>query len=151
MSEHQEGALGVYRVLDLTDQKGAFCTKMLADLGADVIKIERPEGDATPQHPPFAGDVPHIERSLYFLFRYANRRGVTLNLETADGKRIFEKLVKKADVLVETFPPGYMASLGLDYPALKKINPGLVMAASPSSARQGPTRTGRARTSSTTP
>ena len=87
MSEHQEGALSVYRVLDLTDQKGAFCTKMLADLGADVIKIERPEGDATRSIPPFAGDVPHIERSLYFLFRYANRRGVTLNLEVPMARR----------------------------------------------------------------
>ncbi|HWR69966.1 MAG TPA: CoA transferase [Dehalococcoidia bacterium] len=138
MSEHQEGALSVYRVLDLTDQKGAFCTKILADLGADVIKIERPEGDATRSIPPFAGDVPHIERSLYFLFRYANRRGVTLNLETADGKKIFERLVKKADVLVETFSPGYMAGLGLDYVALKKINPGLVMASITEFGQTGP-------------
>ncbi len=140
MAEHQEGALSGYRILDLTDQKGAFCTKVLADLGADVIKIERPGGDATRSIPPFAGDVPHQERSLYFLFRYANRRGVTLNLETTDGKKMFQKLVEKADVLVETFAPGYMAGLGLDYPALRRINPGLVMASITRFGQTGPYR-----------
>lgn len=138
MSEHQEGALSAYRVLDLTDQKGAFCTKVLADLGADVIKVERPEGDPTRRIPPFAGNVPHLEKSLYFLFRYANRRGITLNLEVPDGKKIFEKLVKKADVLVETYPPGYMASLGLDYQSLKKVNPALIMTSITEFGQTGP-------------
>jgi CoA:oxalate CoA-transferase len=138
VSERQEGALSAYRVLDLTDQKGAFCTKMLADLGADVIKIEVPEGDPTRRIPPFAGDVPHIEKSLYFLFRYANRRGITLNLETTEGKKVFEKLVKKADVLVETFSPGYMDHLGLGYESLKKLNPGLVMASITEYGQTGP-------------
>lgn len=138
MTEQQEGALSVYRILDLADNKGAYCTKLLADLGADVIKIERPEGDTTRSIPPFVDDVPHIEKSLYFLYRNANKRGITLNLETPDGKAIFKKLVEAADALVETYPPGYMASLGLDYPALKEINPALVMASITEFGQTGP-------------
>jgi len=124
--------------LDLADNKGAYCTKLLADLGADVIKIERPEGDPTRRIPPFVDDIPHIEKSLYFLYRNANKRGITLNLETSDGKAIFNKLVETADALVETYPPGYMASLGLDYPALKEINPGLILASITEFGQTGP-------------
>jgi crotonobetainyl-CoA:carnitine CoA-transferase CaiB-like acyl-CoA transferase len=138
VAEQQEGALSGYRVLDLVDKKGAYCTKMLADLGADVIKIESPEGDPTRKVPPFAGDVPHLEKSLYFLYRHANKRGVTLDLEIPDGRAIFKKLVKTADVLVETYPPGYMSSLGLGYEALKEINPGLIMASVTEFGQTGP-------------
>jgi len=112
----------------LADSKGAYCTKLLADLGADVIKIEPPQGDSTRSIPPFVDDIPHLEKSLYFLYRHSNKRGITLDLETPEGKDIFQKLVKTADVLVETYPPGYMASLNLDYPVLKEINGGLIMA-----------------------
>jgi CoA:oxalate CoA-transferase len=136
----QEGALSGYRILDLADAKGIYCTKLLADLGADVIKIEKPEGDSMRRNPPFVGDVPHLENSLYFLYRNANKRGITLNLETSDGKAIFKKLVKTADVVVETFPPGYMASLGLDYPALRKISPSLIMASVTEFGQTGPYR-----------
>lgn len=138
MAEQQEGALSGYRVLDLADKKGAYCTKMLADLGADVIKIEIPEGDPTRKIPPFAGDIPHVEKSLYFLYRHANKRGVTLDLEIPDGRAIFKKLVKTADVLVETYPPGYMSSLGLGYEVLKEINPGLTMASITEFGQTGP-------------
>jgi len=140
VSEQQEGALSGYRVLDLADCKGAYCTKLLADLGAEVIKIEKPHGDASRDIPPFAGDVPHIEKSLYFLYRHANKYGITLDWETSDGKGIFKKLVEKADVLVETNPPGYLERLGLEYPVLKEINPGLIMASITEFGRGGPYR-----------
>ncbi len=111
MVDKQEGALSVYRVLDLADSKDAYCTKLLADLCADVIKIEPPQGDPTRSIPPFVDDVPHPEKSLYFLYRHAGKRGITLDLETSEGKAIFEKLAETADFLVETSPPSYMASL----------------------------------------
>jgi crotonobetainyl-CoA:carnitine CoA-transferase CaiB-like acyl-CoA transferase len=138
MKEQQQGALSVYRILDLTDHKGSYCTKLLADLGADVIKVEGTEGDPTRRFPPFVDDEPHVEKSLYFHYRNANKRGITLNLETSDGKTIFKKLVKTADVLVESYPPGYMKKLALGYPLLKEINPGLVMASITEFGQTGP-------------
>lgn len=138
MTKEREGALSGYRVLDLADSKGAYCTKLLADLGADVIKIERPEGDPGRGIPPFVDDVPHPEKSLYFLHRNANKRGITLKLETAVGKAIFHKLVKTADVLVENSPPDYMSRLGLDYSVLSKTNPGLIMASITEFGHSGP-------------
>jgi crotonobetainyl-CoA:carnitine CoA-transferase CaiB-like acyl-CoA transferase len=124
--------------LDLADSKGAYCTKLLADLGADVIKIEPPHGDSARSIPPFVDDIPHLEKSLYFLYRHANKRGITLDLETSEGKAIFKKLVKTADVLVETYPLDYMASLSLDYPVLKEINLGLIMASITEFGQTGP-------------
>jgi len=126
--------------LDLTDFRGAYCTKLLADLGAEVIKIEPPEGDPTRRTPPFAHDEPHVEKSLPFLYRNANKFGITLNLGSSDGKALFNKLLEKADVLVETYPPGYMASLGLGYEALKEINPSLIMASITEFGQSGPHR-----------
>lgn len=138
MTKEREGALSGYRVLDLADSKGAYCTKLLADLGADVIKIERPEGDPGRGIPPFVDDTPHPEKSLYFLHRNTNKRGITLKLETAVGKAIFHKLVKTADVLVENSPPDYMANLGLDYSVLSKINPALIIASITEFGHSGP-------------
>lgn len=141
MAEQQEGALSVYRVLDLADIKGAYCTKLLADQGAEVVKIETPKGGCpTRNMPPFADDEPHVERSLQFLYRNANKYGITLDIETTDGKLLFKKLLKTADVLVETHPPGYMESLGLHYEVLKEINPKLIMASITDSGQVGPYR-----------
>ncbi len=138
MPEKMEGALTGYRVLDLADIKGTYCTKMIADMGAEVIKIENPDGDPTRNIPPFAGDIPHSEKSLYFLYRNANKQGITLNLETSDGRTIFKKLIEGADVLVETYSPGYMKSIGLDYEVLKEINPELIMASITDFGQTGP-------------
>jgi len=140
MERDHEGALTGYRVLDLADCKGAYCTKLLADLGAEVIKVEKPHGDASRDIPPFAGDVPHIERSLYFLYRHANKYSITLDWETPDGRGIFRRLIETADVLVETNPPGHMERLELDYPSLKRVNPLLVMASITEFGRGGPYR-----------
>ena len=109
MKRKQESALSGYRILDLADSRGAYCTKLLADLGADVIKVEEPEGDPGRRTPPFAGDTAHIEKSLYFLHRNANKRGITLNLSTPGDRDALKSLVKTADVLVENSPPRYMA------------------------------------------
>lgn len=140
MGNESEGALTGYRVLDLSDVKGAYCTKLLADLGAEVIKVETPDGDPSRRLPPFAGDIPDPERSLPFLFRNANKLGITLNLDTDSGKGIFRQLVQSADVLVESFAPGFMADRGLGYNSLLEINPGLIMAGITEFGQTGPYR-----------
>lgn len=134
------GPLEGYRVLDLADEKGLPCTKFFADLGADVIKVERPGGDATRARPPFAQDIPHPERSLYFLHYNANKRGVTLDLETPDGQAIFRELARTADVVVETFSPGTMAGWGLGYDTLSALNPRLVLTSISAFGQTGPYR-----------
>jgi len=136
----REGALTGYRVLDLSDVKGAYGTKLLADLGAEVIKVENPQGDPTRGLPPFAQDIPDLERSLPFVFRNANKLGITLNLETKDGQHLLGRLVESTDVLVESFPPGFMADRGLAYDSLGKINPSLIMASVSEFGQSGPYR-----------
>src|SRR5438477_5922911 len=123
------GPLSGLRVLELADQTGQFCGKLLGDLGADVIKIEPPGGEPCRRIGPFLDDIPHPERSLSFWYYNTSKRGITLNLETADGRRIFQRLAGTADIILETFRPGFLASLGLDYEALRKENPGLIMCA----------------------
>src|SRR3990172_2919059 len=120
--------LSPYRVLDLADEKGVMCGALLAQMGADVVKIERPGGDPSRSIGPFYKDVPHPERSLFWFAYNSNKRGITLDIETTDGQEIFRKLVRKADIVVESFPPGYMAKLGLAYEDLARINPGIVVA-----------------------
>ncbi len=82
--------LSCYRVLDLTDDNGHFCAKMLGDLGADVIKIEKPSGNTARKMGPFYNDIPHPEKSLRWLAFNFNKRGITLNIETPDGQQIFK-------------------------------------------------------------
>ena len=134
----KESALQGLRVLDLADEKGAFCTKLLADMGADVIKIEPPGGDSTRNIGPFANDIPHPERSLYFWYHNTSKRGITLDLGSNKGQEIFRKLVCTADVVVETFSPGYLKKLGLGYEALQKFNPRLIMTSITSFGQTGP-------------
>lgn len=118
------------RVLDISEGiAGPYCARWLADFGADVIKMERPgRGDRMRSFGPFPEDTPHSEKSLSFLLLNLNKRGITLNLETETGQHLFKELVKKANVVVEGFKPGYLASLGLDYLSLSAINPRLIMA-----------------------
>jgi benzylsuccinate CoA-transferase BbsE subunit len=117
-----EGMLTPYRALDLTDEKGFLCGKTLGDLGCDVIKIEKPGGDASRRIGPFYQDNYHPEKSLYWFAFNANKRGITLDIETADGKEIFKKLVKKADFVIESFPAGKLDKLGLGYADLGRVN-----------------------------
>jgi crotonobetainyl-CoA:carnitine CoA-transferase CaiB-like acyl-CoA transferase len=103
-----------------------------------VIKIEPPYGDKTRFRGPFFKNEVHPEKSLFFLYFNTSKGSITLNLENGVGQEIFKKLVKKADVMVESFPVGYLAKLGLDYPKLKKVNPKLVMASITPYGQKGP-------------
>ena len=127
-----------YRVLDLSGPEAVFCGKLLADYGADVVRVEPPGGDASRARGPFANDEAGIERSLYFLFYNTNKRSVTLDLESERGQDIFRRLVAHTDVIVESYPVGHMASLGLGYENLKAINPGIVMASVTPFGQTGP-------------
>jgi len=140
MSEQRnsEGLLSGYRALDLTDEKGLLCGKMLGDLGADVIKIEHPGGDPARDIGPFYKDTPDREKSLFWFFTNTSKRGITLNIETADGREIFKRLAKTADFVIESFEPGYMAGLGLGYPDLEKLNPRIIMTSITPFGQTGP-------------
>src|SRR3970282_1422011 len=106
MPDPAPAALDDVRVLSLAGEIGQYCVKLLADLGADVIKVEPPAGDPTRNLPPFYHDEEDGQKSLYWLNLNTNERSVTLNLEDADGRRLFERLVATADVVVESFEPG---------------------------------------------
>ncbi|HZD42373.1 MAG TPA: CoA transferase, partial [Terriglobales bacterium] len=133
-----------YRILDLAGPLGFHCTKLLADMGADVVKIEPPAGDEARRSPPFKGDLPHPEKSLYFLHFNTNKRGITLDIEKPEGRSIFLELARKADVVLETFRPRRMDELGMGYEALQGQNPGLVYAAITPFGQTGPWRDYRA-------
>jgi len=132
--------LSCYRVLDLTNEKGFICGRVLSDLGADVIKIEQPGGDPARSIGPFYRDTPHPEKSLYWFAFNGNKRSITLDIERADGQEILKKLVKTADVLIESFEPGYMDRQGLGYSVLSQINPMMVMTSISSFGQKGPYR-----------
>ena len=129
-----------FRMLDLSDEKGALCGKIFADMGADVIKVESPEGCSTRRIPPFLDDAPQNDRSLYFLAYQAGKRSVTLNLESPAGRALFGNLVANSDFLVESFAPGYMDSIDLSYERLSAINPRLIHASITPFGDKGPGR-----------
>jgi len=135
-------ALSDLKVLDLTHYvAGPYCTKLLADYGADVIKIEKPyQGDGARGIGPFYNDEPDIEKSGLFLHLNTNKKGITLNLKTATGVKLCKELLKSANILVENFAPRVMPALGLDYEVLAAINPGLVMTSISNFGQTGPYR-----------
>ncbi len=126
MGSNEETALGPYRILDLTEYGCLIGTRTLADFGADVIKIEPPGGSPS-RIGPYYKDIPDPQKSLFWFTYCANKRGITLNLETAAGQELFKKLVKTADAVVESFTPGYLSSLGLGYEDLVKVKPDIIM------------------------
>jgi crotonobetainyl-CoA:carnitine CoA-transferase CaiB-like acyl-CoA transferase len=126
------------RVLDLADEKASFCSKLLADMGAYVIKVEKPRGDVSRDIGPFWNDMPHPEKSLFFWYHNTNKRGITLNIEHNSGREIFCRLLKKTDIVVETFPPGYLKELGLGFEVLRDINPRLILASVTGFGQNGP-------------
>jgi len=140
MKEEAKGLLGLppYRILDLTDAQGFACGKVLGDLGADVIKIERPGGDPARDIGPFYQRTHDPEKSFYWLAFNTSKRGITLNVETARGQEIFKRLVETADFVIESFPPGYMANLGLGYEDLARIRPSLIMTSISPFGQTGP-------------
>ena len=130
--------LSCYRVLDLSNEKGFLCGRALGDFGADVIKIERPGGEPGRNIGPFYHDEVDPEKSLYWFAVNAGKRGITLDIETADGREILKELLKKADFLIESFRPGYMDSIGLGYDELSRLNSGLVMTSITPFGQTGP-------------
>jgi benzylsuccinate CoA-transferase BbsE subunit len=140
MSTAPPAALSDLRVLDLTDLKGALCAKLLGDMGADVIKIEPPGGDAMRAIGPFLDGKPHRDRSLLFWFYNTSKRGITLDLHKPAGREIFTQLAARADVVIESFAPGVLANLGLGYEDLKRANPHLVLTSISPFGQTGPCR-----------
>ena len=138
----QDGALSDLRVLDFTHYiAGPYTTKLLADYGADVLKVERPgSGDGARRMGPFPGDAPHPEKSGAFLHLNTNKRSVTLNLKSLQGKNISKCLAQEADVVVESFRPGQMDAFGLGYETLRSLNPRIVMTSISNFGQTGPYR-----------
>ncbi len=130
------------RVVDLSQGiAGAYCTKLLADYGADVIKVEPPgQGDPTRRLGPFPQDLPHPEKSGLFLHLNTNKRSLSLDVSTASGAVILRKLLTEADVLVESYPAGRMAEWGLGYDDLRGDFPKLVYASITPFGQTGPYR-----------
>ena len=135
-------ALEGIRVLDLTHHiAGPYCTKLLADFGALVTKVERPgSGDPGRSMPPFAGDDPHPDKSLPFLYLNTNKRSITLDLKSATGRQLLRRLTDEADLIVENFRPKTLPSLGLDYDTLRQTNPSAVMVSITNFGQTGPYR-----------
>ena len=133
------GPLAGIVVLDLsTGIGGPFCSKLLADYGADVIKVEPPGGDPARHLGPFPDDTPHRERSAAFLYLNTNKRSVALDLAQTDGRDTFLRLVERADVVVENFAPGSMAALGLGWEELRACRPSLVLTSVTPFGQDGP-------------
>ena len=138
MSKAGAGPLSHVRVVELTDIRGAFAGRMLADLGADVLKVEPPSGDPARLRPPFAGDAPAADRSLPFLYRNANKRGVALDLHDTDGWHGFLQLCGGADVLIENLGPAAARHHGLAPNEVRARHPHLIHVAISDFGSTGP-------------
>jgi crotonobetainyl-CoA:carnitine CoA-transferase CaiB-like acyl-CoA transferase len=132
--------LSCYRILDLTVERAFICGRALSDFGAEVIKIEKPGGDPSRRIGPFYGDVPDPEKNLKWFAFNANKKSITLDIETTQGQEILKKLVRTADVVLESFPVGYLDRLGLGYAALSQINSGIIMTSITGFGQEGPYR-----------
>ncbi len=133
-------ALTNRRVLDLADTKGAYCGKLFADMGAEVITIEAPGGDAMRSLPPFLHDTPEAGHGFFHRYMNANKLGVTLDLSKHEGREIFRRLTQSADLIIETRTPGELNALGLGFEALRASNPKLVMTSITGFGQTGPHR-----------
>ena len=136
--DKNKGLLAPFRVLDLTDELGFLCGKILGDLGADVIKIEKPGGDPARMIGPFYRDEPDPEKSLYWFGFNNNKRGITLNLESSRGQELFRRLATSAEFVIESYMPGYLDRLGLGYTTLNQINQRLILTSITPFGQTGP-------------
>src|SRR5437868_3530632 len=125
----QQQALSDLKILEYGQLASApYCAKLMADLGAEVIKVESPDsGDEARRRGPFYGDTPHPERSGMFLYYNTNKLGITLNLEEPAGQQIFRDLIRQTDIFLHNLTPRRMEQLGLTYEALQPLNPKLIM------------------------
>lgn len=134
-----EKVLGDIKVLEFaTMVSGPYCGKLLADLGADVIKIEPPEGDPARAFGPFPVSGPHLEKSGLFLYNNTSKRGVTLDLNVKQDLETFQKLIKWADVLIDNHAPGVLGNSGLNWESLHRLNPRLIYTNITPYGRTGP-------------
>ncbi len=136
----EPGALAGLRVLDLSTYRAHLCARLLADMGADVIKIEPPGGDAGRRVGPFVDDLPHHDRSLFFWLYNLNKRSLTLDIGSERGRELFLGLARSADVVVESFAPGELARMGLGWDELHRGNPALVLVSIAPFGQTGPYR-----------
>jgi benzylsuccinate CoA-transferase BbsF subunit len=138
-AEMPDGALHGVRVVELGEGVSApFCARLLGDYGADVVKVERPRGDFARRLGPFPGDRPHEEKSGLFFALNTNKRGVTLEIESTEGRDKLLELLAQVDVFVENHHPQEMRDWGLDYAALSALNPDLVMVSITPFGQTGP-------------
>jgi len=136
-----EKAFSGLKVLDCTQGvAGPYCTKLLADFGAEVVKVEPLTGDSSRQVGPFPGDEANLEKSGTFFYLNTNKKSITLNFDSEAGVSIFKQLVKDVDLLAESYVPGKMSELGLSYEILKTINPRLIFASVSPFGQTGPYR-----------
>jgi crotonobetainyl-CoA:carnitine CoA-transferase CaiB-like acyl-CoA transferase len=137
-----DSALGGLRVLDLTEHvAGPFCTKLLADYGADVIKVERPDkGDPARGYGPFPADSRHAEKSGVFLYLNTNKRSVTIDIATKHGQLAIKQLARESDIVVESFRPGTLDRYGLSYRELTAVQPRVVLCSISNFGQTGPYR-----------
>ena len=135
-----DAALTGVKALEFCEMvSGPYCAKLLADLGAEVIKVEKPvTGDQARSRGPFLHDTPHPERSGLFLYLNTSKLGVTLDPGNETGRSIFLELVALADVLIEDTTPGTMERLGLGYERLREVNPSLIMTSITPFGQTGP-------------
>jgi CoA:oxalate CoA-transferase len=136
------GLLDDVRVLELTNRlSGAFCAKLLADQGARTLKVEPPgRGDAARHEPPFIGGTPHPDRSTLFLAFNTNKDSITLDLTSPTGRSILVRLIAERDVVIDTYPPGHLADLGLSYDVLRQVNSGVILTSITPFGQTGPYR-----------
>ena len=137
-----DSALAGIRAIELAQGvAGPYCGKLLADAGAEVIKVEPPEaGDHSRNLGPFPDDIPDREKSGLYLHLNTNKKSVSLDVGTASGRTILKRLLAKADILIESFPPGHMAGLGLGYDDLKEELPNLIYCSVTPFGQTGPYR-----------
>ena len=114
------------RIVELAGELGAYTGKLFADLGVDVIRVESIEGDPTRLEKPFFKETPGIENSLRYQYLNTNKKGIVFDIASPEGKEVFLQLIKTTDLLIESFPPGYLESIGLGFETLSAINPKLV-------------------------
>lgn len=134
------GALAGYRVLDLTGEQGWMCGKVLADLGANVIKIEPPDGDPGRWRGPFYQDVADVEHGLPWWAYNTSKRSLCLDYTGERGQQVLRRLAREADFIIESFAPGYLDDLQLGYPVLHRINPRLIVTSITPFGQSGPYR-----------
>lgn len=127
-------------MLDLSTHRAHLCARLLADMGADVIKVEPPTGDEGRRMGPFYNDLPHHDRSLFFWFYNLNKRSLTLDLTRPRGRELALALARSADVVIESFAPGEIAKLGLGWEQLHRTNPALILLSIAPFGQTGPYR-----------